>query len=101
MINKIETNEVYTFKLTSGEEVISKVIGFDGEYAQLEEPLSIAPNPQGMGLMPSMFTAERDKIVLLNTNTVTMFCITADPIRIKYIEATTGITTASKKIVLG
>lgn len=101
MINKIEINEVYTFKLTSGEEVISKVVGFDGDYVLLDEPLSVAPNPQGMGLMPSMFTAERDKVVPLNTNTVTMYCVTADQIRIKYIEATTGITTASKKIVMG
>lgn len=102
MINQIELNEVYTFKLTSGEELISKVLHFlDEDWIVLSEPLSVAPNPQGMGLMPSMFTAERDKSVPLNTKAITMFCITADPIRIKYIEATTGITTASKKIVLG
>lgn len=101
MINKIEINEVYTFKITSGEEIISKVVGFEDHYVLLSEPLSVAPNPQGMVLMPSMFTAEHDKIVPLNTNTITMYCVTADPIRIKYIEATTGIATTSKKIVMG
>ena len=102
MKDQIELNEVYTFKLTSGEEVISKVLGFlNDDWIILSEPLSVAPNPQGMGLMPSMFTAERDKTVPLNTKTITMFCVTADQIRIKYIEATTGITTASKKIVMG
>ena len=100
-MKNIELNEVYTFKLVSGEELISKVVGIEEDQLLLTEPLSVAPNPQGMGLMPSMFTAEKDKIVPLNTKAITMFCVTADQIRIKYIEATTGITTASKKIVLG
>lgn len=97
----IELNEVFTFKLTSGEEVISKVVNMDENTIELSNPLSVAPNPQGMGLMPSMFTAEQDKNIVLNTSMITMYAVTADPIRIKYIEATTGITTASKKIVLG
>jgi hypothetical protein len=93
--------EVVTFKLSSGEEVIGKVIEVTATTLLLSEPLSVAPNHQGMGLVPSMFTAEHDKPVTLNTNTVTMHCETADAIRMKYIEATTGIATTSKKIVLG
>ena len=100
-MKNIELNEVYTLKLTSGEEVISKIIAADSDTLILSEPLSVAPGPQGIGLMPSMFTAEKDKSVTLNTRSITMYCETADSIRIKYIEATTGITTASKKIVLG
>lgn len=100
-MKNIELNEVYTFKLTSGEEVISKVVALNDTTMELSNPLSVAPNHQGMGLMPSMFTAEQDKNVTLNTNMVTMYAETADQVRIKYIEATTGITTASKKIVLG
>jgi hypothetical protein len=100
-MKNIELNEVYTLKLSSGEEVISKVIAVDADTITLSEPLSVAPGPQGIGLMPSMFTAEKDKSVTLNTRAITMYCETADQIRIKYIEATTGITTASKRIVLG
>ena len=100
-MKEIEINEVFTFKLVSGEEVIGKVIDKNDQFVILSEPLSVAPNQHGMGLMPSMFTAEHDKPVPINTNTITMYCVTADPIRVKYIEATTGIATASKKIVLG
>lgn len=100
-MKNIELNEVVTFKLTSGEEVIGKVVAIHEDALELAEPLSVAPNPQGMGLIPSMFTAEQDKNVMLNTNTVTMYCETADQIRMKYIEATTGIATTSKKIILG
>lgn len=100
-MKNIELNEVYTFKLVSGEEVISKVVSLDDTTMELSSPLSVAPNPQGMGLMPSIFTADQDKNITLNTSMITMYAVTADPVRIKYIEATTGITTTSKKIVLG
>lgn len=104
-MNDIEINEVYTFKLSSGEEVVAKVAAkvstINSNFIELSNPLSVAPNPQGMGLMPSMFTSEQEKNVMLNTNAVTMYCLTADQVRVKYIEATTGITTASKKLILG
>ena len=100
-MKQMEQNEIYTLKLISGEEVISKITEIGSDYLILSEPVSVAPQPQGIGLMPSMFTAEKDKTVVLNTRAITMWCETADPVRIKYIEATTGITTTSKKIVLG
>lgn len=100
-MKNIEVNEVYSFKLNSGEELVGKVVAINDSSIELIEPLSVAPNAQGMGLIPSMFTSEKDKNITLNTNTVTMYAETADSLRIKYIEATTGITTTSKKIVLG
>lgn len=100
-MKNIELGEVYTLKLTSGEELIGKVVSLSDGVLELSNPLAVAPNPQGMGLIPAMFTGDHDKNIALNTNTVTMWAPSADSIRIKYIEATTGITTASKKIVLG
>jgi hypothetical protein len=89
------------FEITSGEELVAKVTGVDDHVVTLSEPLSIAPNPQGMGLIPSMFTADRDKPITMNTKNITLSCLTDDSIRAKYIEAITGITTPSKKIIHG
>jgi len=97
----IEINQVYTFKLNSGEEVISKVKSVDGQFISLEEPVSVAPSPQGMGLIPSLFTAKTDDFIKLNTNSITMYGPTDDNVRNKYVEATTGLSVPSKKIVLG
>jgi hypothetical protein len=36
----------------------------------LQDPVSVAPGPQGMGLVPSMFTADPDKNTRLNMNSV-------------------------------
>jgi hypothetical protein len=97
-----KTNEIYTIKVLSGEELITKVLEEDATTLTVSEPLSIAPNQQGMGLIPSMFSAEMDEMVKINKSGITMYAITAEQIRVKYIEVTTGISTPpAKKIILG
>ena len=97
----LKPNEVYTFKLNSGEELIAKVIQAGGDFIQIEEPVSIAPGPQGMGLIPSMFTAEPKGEFRLNTSSISLFASTDDSVKMKYLEATTGIKVPDKKLILG
>ena len=97
----LKQNQVYTFKLTSGEELIAKVIQSGGDFIQIEEPVSIAPMQQGMQMIPSVFTAEPKGEFRLNTNSITMYAETEDGIKMKYIEATTGIKIPDKKLILG
>jgi len=97
----IQPNTVYTFKLNSGEELIAKVIQSGGDFIEIEEPVSIAPMQQGMQMIPSVFTAEPKGEFRLNTNNVTMYAETEDSIKMKYIEATTGIKIPDKKLILG
>ena len=96
-----ETGKVYTFKLNSGEELIAKVKTIDAEFLTIENPVSVAPGPQGMGLVPSMFTADPDKNPRLNMNCVAISSLTDENVRMKYIEATTGIKVPDKKLILG
>ncbi len=94
-------NETYTFKVTSGEELVAKVIAADGQFITLADPVSIIPSQRGVGLQPSMFTADPDSLVRLNTNNVTLFALTEDGVKMKYIEAITGIKVPDKKLILG
>ena len=98
----LEVGKIYTFKLNSGEEMIAKVQGeCVGNYVSVSNPVSIAPGPQGMGLVPSMFTANPDQSVTINTNSVAMYSETDESVQAKYIQATTGIQVPDKKIVMG
>lgn len=97
----METGKVYTFKMNSGEEMIAKVVEAGEGYAMLQDPVSVAPGPQGMGLVPSMFTADPDKNPRLNMNCVAISSLTDENVRMKYIEATTGIKVPEKKILVG
>lgn len=101
MFENVHSGEVYTLKLNSGEELITKVKSLGVGYLIVEEPVSIAPGPQGMGLVPSMFTADTKGEVRINTHSVSILAPTEDNVKLKYLEATTGIKVPSKKLVLG
>ena len=92
---------VTTFKLNSGEELVAKITEVSDTHLALESPVSIAPGPHGMGLVPSMFTADPSQTVTLNTNSISLCAETEDSVRMKYIEATTGIQVPDKKIIMG
>lgn len=97
----MQVGQVYTFKLNSGEEVITKVVGIDGDKVDIEHPVSVAPGPQGMGLIQSLFTVDPDQKITLNMNCVAIHALTDDGVKMKYIEATTGIKVPEKKIIMG
>lgn len=97
----LESNQVYTFKMNSGEEMVAKVKQSGGDWIILEEPVSIAPGPQGMGLVPSLFTADPKEEIKLNINSVSLVSRTDDSVKMKYLEATTGIKVPEKKLILG
>jgi hypothetical protein len=77
------------------------VIQAGSEFIQIEEPVSIAPTQQGMQMIPSVFTANPKAEFKLNTSSVAIYAETDDSVRMKYLEATTGIKVPDKKIVLG
>ena len=97
----MQTGQVYTFKLNSGEEVIAKVVNVEDNYVSVETPVSVAPGPQGMGLIQSLFTADSDQKIQINMNCVAIHALTDDGVKMKYIEATTGIRVPDKKIIMG
>lgn len=97
----LKLNEVYTFKLNSGEELIAKVTQSGGDFIIISEPVSIAPGQQGLQMIPSVFTADPKEEFKLNTNSVAIIAQTDDSIKVKYIEATTGIQVPDKKLILG
>lgn len=94
---------VLTFKINSGEELIAKVVRAvpGGQFIEVSDPVSIAPGQHGMGLVPSMFTADPKENALINTSSISLYAVTEDSVKMKYIEATTGIKIPEKKIVLG
>ena len=96
-------NEVYTIKLNSGEELIATIkpsATGDG-YVTISNPVSVAPGPQGMGLVPSLFTVNPDSTIKLNTLSIAVFGLTEENVKAKYLEATSGIKVPSKKLIIG
>jgi hypothetical protein len=97
----MEIGKVYTLKLNSGEEMVTKVVAITRDNVIIEEPVSIAPTQQGMQMIPSVFTANPKGKFTLNTNSIALYAETDDSIKMKYLEATTGIKVPEKKLILG
>jgi hypothetical protein len=48
-----------------------------------------------------MFTGDLKEPIRLNISSVAFYALTEDGVRMKYIEATTGIQVPEKKLILG
>jgi hypothetical protein len=100
---ELELGKVYTFKLNSGEEMIARITDHssNSNWLTIQDPVSVAPGPQGLGLVPSMFTGDLKELIRLNISSVAFYALTEDGVKMKYIEATTGIQVPEKKLILG
>jgi hypothetical protein len=87
----VAEGEVVTFKLTSGEELVAKLVEDGAAYYKLSRPMVIGMGQQGPGLMPYLFTVHPDKDVKLNKSVVAMAEATDKQFADQFIQSTTGI----------
>jgi hypothetical protein len=82
---------VVTFKLTSGEEIVAKLVEDGPAHYKLSRPMVIGMGQQGPGLMPYLFTVHPDKDVKLNKSVVAMAEATDEQFAKQFLQSTTGI----------
>ena len=98
---KFEKDEVYSIKLVTGDELVAKVLDSDDHQITVASPLTVIPGPQGIQLIPSLFTAELDSRITINISTCSMVSVTRDQVKDSYTEAVTGIKPVRNKILMG
>jgi hypothetical protein len=87
----VTAGEVITLKLTSGEEIVAKLVEETATHYKLSRPMVIGMGQQGPGLMPYLFTVHPDKEVKLNKQVVAMAEGTDKGFADQFIQSTTGI----------
>ena len=87
----VSEGEVITLKLTSGEELVAKLVEDSVSYYKLKNPMVIGMGQKGPGLMPYLFTVSPDKEIKLSKTTVTVAEATDKQFADQFIESTTGI----------
>lgn len=83
--------EVVTLKLTSGEELVAKLVEDGPMFYKLGKPMVLTMAQQGLGMVPYLFTVNPDKDVKLFKSTVTVIEATDKAFADAYIQQTTGI----------
>ena len=90
----VTAGEVVTFKLTSGEEIVAKLIEDGPMHYKLSRPMVIGMGPKGPGLMPYLFTVHPDKEIKIAKSTITVVEATDKQFADQFIEQTSGIKLA-------
>lgn len=96
----LKNDKVYTFKIANGDELIGKVIAQTDTEIVIHQPLTIIPGPQGIQLLPSLFTTELAVDVTINKNNIVMMAETREQVCDSYLESTTGIKPVRKQILM-
>ena len=98
---KLETNNIYTFKLNTGEELIARVVDIAPDHMIIEHPILTVISQQGLQMMPGLFSADLGQNVRLNNASWAMIAETRQDVRDSWIQATTGIAPIRKQIITG
>ena len=98
---KLETNNIYTFKLNTGEELIARMVEIAPDHMIIEHPILTVISQQGLQMMPGLFSADLGQNVRLNNASWAMIAETRQDVRDSWIQATTGIAPVRKQIITG
>ena len=98
---KLETNNIYTFKLNTGEELIARIVEISPDHMIIEHPILTVISQQGLQMMPGLFSADLDQNVRLNNASWAMIAETRQDVQDSWIQATTGIAPIRKQIITG
>jgi hypothetical protein len=92
LVNKpYEENQIVSFKLVNGDEVVAKVVEEQAEAFIVSKPCTVMPSQQGIGLLQSLFTSSLDSNVTLDKKHIMLHAPTIKDIENHYVKTTTGI----------
>jgi methanogenic corrinoid protein MtbC1 len=86
--------EVVSMKLTTGEEIIGKMVEENAHGIKISKPMVLSAGPQGIGMIPYMFTVSPEKDVTVNYGAIVSQSATDKQFADAYIQNTTGIKLA-------
>jgi hypothetical protein len=98
---KLETNTIYSFKLNTGEELVARLNAIESDHMVIEHPIMTVLSPQGLQMMPGLFSANMEQNMRLNNSSWAMIAETREDVRDSWIQATTGIAPIRKQIITG
>lgn len=87
-----ERNDIITLKLSSGEEVVARFDSRTPEYVRILKPMAFMMGPQGLGLVPFVFSADRDAVIEVGASFVITTTKTDDQVGKQYMQQTSNLT---------
>ena len=95
-----QEGDIVSFKLTTGDEIVARIIDSGPNGFEIAKPCTVMPGPQGMGLIQSLFTADSDINITLSKDPVVMHALSIDQMQKHYIKTTTGIEPVTRGSII-
>jgi hypothetical protein len=90
-----KTGDTVSLKLISGEEVVGRVGEPTQDVVVLTKPMTFIMGPQGLGMVPYMFSAPQDAKIKIKESAIVAIVKTDDQINKQYIQQTTSLALVS------
>lgn len=90
----ITENSIVAIKVSTGEEMIAKLISQNEDSIKVRKPMAFVRMQQSMGLMPWMATPEPDAELTIDKKFVMVLTNCEKTLSKQYIETTSGIKLA-------
>ena len=84
---QIFKDQIYSFKLVSGEEILAQVASVDVSTYDIVNPLTITLTAQGPDTLPGMIAGDYSKAMQLNNSNICVIAEVEDHIKASYITA--------------
>jgi len=92
LINKgLSAGEVITIKLTTGDEIVARLVEETPTGYKISRPTMITVTSQGLGLVPYSFTISPEAEIIIREHAVAMIAATEKQFADQYLQGTTGI----------
>ena len=86
-----KVGDIVSLKLTSGEEMITRLTAEDDKHLTITKPLMLMATEQGMGLAPFMFTISPEAKIKLNHTSIVCIVKSAKDASDQYTKQTSGL----------
>ena len=84
---QIYKDQIYSFKLSSGEELLAEVTSVDVDTLDIVNPLTITLTAQGPDTLPGMIAGDYSKAMELNTTNICLIAEVEEHIKVSYRKA--------------
>ena len=98
MSDKIPDGKVVALKLTTGEEIIGRLVSQNDETVVLKKPMAFLRMQNSVGLMPFMATPEPNADIELPKKFIVVLTMCEKQISSQYVETTSGIKLATTNL---
>lgn len=87
-----KSGDTVSVKLISGEEVVGRIGDPNDGAIILTKPMTFIMGPQGLGMVPYMFSAPQDAKIKIKDSAIVAIVKTDEQVNKQYLQQTTGLT---------